>query len=85
MAYFKVSYIFFNWDSLHGKAEQHGITRKRRLKRSGNLFRKNLQLNGIRQSHLDQKSKKNILNAENSSLVVLRGKKLSVHRHPCNI
>ena len=40
----------FNWDSLHARLNSHykaGVTRKRitkRLKHTGNLFRKNPQL-----------------------------------------
>ena len=44
-----VNTIFFNWDSLHARLNshyKHGVTRKRstkRLKHTGNLFRKNIQ------------------------------------------
>ena len=44
---------FFNWDSLHARLDstmRHGVTRTRstkRLKHTGHLFRKNLQLKGI--------------------------------------
>ena len=46
-------YLFFNWVSLHARLNshyEHGDTRKRntkRLKHTGNQFRKNLQLKDI--------------------------------------
>ena len=51
---FKCStFFFFNWDSLHARLNshyRHGVTRKRNTKRlrpTGNLFRKNLQLKDV--------------------------------------
>ena len=45
--------LFFNRDSFHARMKattKHGVTRKirtKRLKNTGNLFRKNLQLKGV--------------------------------------
>ena len=48
-----VSYFFKNWDSLHARLKQAPLgmelqeLKHKRLKHTGNLFRKNLQLKGV--------------------------------------
>ena len=65
-----VSYgSFFNRDSLHARLNSHYKASSykkystKRLKHTGNLFRKNLQLIGVSvdSSHLDYRSKESIL------------------------